>query len=672
MKKITDNISTEKQTEVTSPRSVIKLLLSIIPTGLIEIVTVWGMTGYSGGAADTFYVIAAHILAVLSLLGVIFKPKMPTAFKWILPAVSPFTAFIMLEGLTHNPFKDINYDIILLNLGVLLILAAFILFLTGNTAPTVITVTLIPLIFGLVSYFTVAFRGTPLFPWDIASYGIAATVLGGYSLKITPAVAFIISSAVIICRAAILRNIRIKLPKKFIRPVCAIVLLCVMILTGGYIQTDRAISDFSLYPYLFTPDILYDRNGFTVSFLMNLRYTTVDKPDGYSVSDIMEYAEKYESGSASNVSVKPNVIVIMNESFADMSALCDYETSEECLPFINSLEENTMKGNLHVSIIGGNTPNSEFEFLTGMTLGYLPSGCIPYQQFIKSARPSLATQMNELGYRTVAMHPYWAEGWKRETVYPYLGFDEMYFLDESFPNAKRLRGYVSDEGLYDKIESFYSMKNDGDPMFVFAVTMQNHSAYNKLYDNFTPEITVNGLENNLSLTTYMSLVRESDRAFEGLVNYFSDYDEPTVILMFGDHQPNNSIATPLLKDAGIDYDESNLELSEGRYIVPYILWSNFDMEMQEDYDIDDVSVNYLSGILMDAAGLPKSAYQTFLSEVREDFPVITGHSFIDKNGKITPISEYYNFDKLALYAKFQYNYLFDSAKMSELFWNLKN
>lgn len=216
------------------------------------------------------------------------------------------------------------------------------------------------------------------------------------------------------------------------------------------------------------------------------------------------------------------------------------------------------------------------------------------------------------------------------------------------------------------------MKNNGDPMFVFAVTMQNHSAYNKLYDNFTPEITVNGLENNLSLTTYMSLVRESDRAFEGLVNYFSDYEEPTVILMFGDHQPNNSIATPLLKDAGIDYDESNLELSEGRYIVPYILWSNFDMEMQEDYDIDDVSVNYLSGILMDAAGLPKSAYQTFLSEVREDFPVITGHSFIDKNGKITPISEYYNFDKLALYAKFQYNYLFDSAKMPELFWNLKN
>ena len=120
----------------------------------------------------------------------------------------------------------------------------------------------------------------------------------------------------------------------------------------------------------------------------------------------------------------------MNEAFADMSVLADYETSEDCLPFISSLKENSVKGKLHVSIVGGNTPNSEFEFLTGMSMGFLPAGSIPYQQFIKSPLPSLVTQMNDLGYRTVAMHPYLASGWDRNTVYPYLGFEETYFNDE--------------------------------------------------------------------------------------------------------------------------------------------------------------------------------------------------------------------------------------------------
>ena len=66
----------------------------------------------------------------------------------------------------------------------------------------------------------------------------------------------------------------------------------------------------------------------------------------------------------------PNLIVIMNESFADYTSIGKgLDLSEDCMPFIHSLTENTIKGTAYVSIFGGNTPNSEYEFLTGNTMG---------------------------------------------------------------------------------------------------------------------------------------------------------------------------------------------------------------------------------------------------------------------------------------------------------------
>lgn len=96
----------------------------------------------------------------------------------------------------------------------------------------------------------------------------------------------------------------------------------------------------------------------------------------------------------------------MNEAFSDLSVLGEFTTNKEYLPFIQSLTDNTVKGNVYVSVKGGNTPNSEFEFLTGTSMAYLPAGSIPYQQYINSDTPSMVSQLEELGYSTTAMHPY--------------------------------------------------------------------------------------------------------------------------------------------------------------------------------------------------------------------------------------------------------------------------
>ena len=654
-------------------KRVLRILACALPAVFIEVLAVLTL-GADIGEGDVKFISVTHGAAVVSLLLALTRPKIHAVFRWIPVLISPAAAFFMLEFITHNPFKgddgtpDMTEEVILLNIAFFVIGLFLLIFLTGNTAPSVIAVTAVPLILGLVSYFTLEFRGTPLFPWDIASYGIAATVVGGYDLTLTPQILMIISLAVLTLVVAVVWNVRVRFPWRFIRPMLAVIMCAVTFFAGSYIQSDAAISDFRLYPYLFTPGYLYRTNGFTVSFLMNLRYAVVDKPDGYSAEGAEEIALSYESDSAETVGKRPNVIVIMNESFADMTYLAPFKTNLPVMPFIDSLEENTVKGKLHASVVGGNTPNSEFEFLTGMTMGYLPSGSIPYQQFVKTESPGLVSQLDDLGYHTVAMHPYPASGWKREEVYSYFGFEEMHFIDSrygSFVGKERLRGYVSDDGLYSKIYDVFEAKKEGEPLFVFAVTMQNHSGYTQQYANFKPDVTILGAAANTATTTYLSLIRRSDKAFENLVRYFSAVDEDTVILMFGDHQPNDSIANPIIRQTGAYYKENDLCLSEKRYTVPYVMWSNYDMPLE---NIGDTSINYLSTLLTEAAGLPQTASQKFLSSIRDKYPVITGRCIIDSTGTVTPVSDYESFPELYDYALMQYNYLFDkNHRVSEYF-----
>ncbi len=119
----------------------------------------------------------------------------------------------------------------------------------------------------------------------------------------------------------------------------------------------------------------------------------------------------------------PNVLVVMNESYADFSILgSPLNTNQPVTPFADSLQENTQRGHALCSVFGGGTANSEFEFLTGLSMGNLPAGACAYQQYIHAPIPSLVHHFNSLGYRTMATHPFLASGWNRTAVYPRLGF----------------------------------------------------------------------------------------------------------------------------------------------------------------------------------------------------------------------------------------------------------
>ena len=352
----------------------------------------------------------------------------------ILFAIVPVIVFYLMESYEHDAFTEVRglaqwYNILLFEL------IAWILFFVFGSSRIALRIEIgIAMIYGLVNHYVMAFRSTPFVPWDIFSIETAASVAGNYDF--TPTEEVINATFWFVVLLVVVQFIPLKFKMGF--PQRVVPVLCGSFILGGFVNLlwdSNFQTNSNLYPYLFTPAYMTKVNGMAVTFAMDLAYVYVEKPAGYSEKDVEEILASYEEpdGEPETEEDVPNIIVIMNEAFSDLGVLGDFETSEDYMPFIHSLQEgaeNTITGNLTVSVCGGNTANSEFEFLTGHTMDFFPIGSIPYQQYIKGELPSLASQLKDMGYETYGMHPYNASGWCRDDVYPWLGFDTSYFVKD--------------------------------------------------------------------------------------------------------------------------------------------------------------------------------------------------------------------------------------------------
>lgn len=596
-------------------------------------------------------------------------------FTVIAAVLFPVLAYLMQESFV-NSFRDLGSTLTLwFNIAFLYIFELLMFsFMFSPRWACALTVLFSALV-GTAQYMVLSFRSLPICPWDLLSIGTALSVVDNYKLEITKRIWFIFAAYLLLIVLALLASdkrisMKTHTARKIVARICVFA-LCVP-LSLGYVKTSQNENfqrEAGYYPYLFTPTVVYKRDGFYFSFASLLKYLDVSEPDGYNASELSDISEKYKERENVNAEKKPNVIVIMNESFSDLSVLGDFETDGDSMPFIRSLSENTVKGQAYVSVKGGNTPNSEWEFLTGDSMAFLPAGSIPYQQYIRGETPTFMTELKNMGYKTYGIHPYNASGWKRNTVYPLLGIDNMIFNSE-FVRMERIRQYTSDKAVYEKVIRLYNESLSGDdPVGIFCVTMQNHGGYTNGYDfdNFTPDIHASDVRSPVSVSTYLSLVKKSDEAFEYLVDYFKTVKDPTVILMFGDHEPNSTVTKPLLDLIGIDENTDDWNVRKNQYVVPFVIWANYDIDEKDDVV---TSLNYLNILLSETAGFELTGWQKYRKELSEKYPVITANFAIDGNGTLVAWDKTYPDDDalLAEYHRFQYNHMFDRKNLIEDFY----
>lgn len=579
----------------------------------------------------------------------------------ILPAVS----FGALENYTHV-LSDLDLPIIVLNLIFFYLLYGVASFLFGSMSRGYCAATLVPMLFGLANYFVVSFRSSPIVPWDFLSLRTAVSVADNYTFTVTWKTSFVLLIFVWVILLASKSRVR------FQRPAVRLAgLFLSVILLGTYvtaIQKSSVQSFFGMDTTLFTLNVLYRNNGIAAAFLGNLRFLNIEEPEGYSLQRAQEVAKQSAGEESSPDGQMPHIVVIMDEAFSDLSVWGDFETSEEVMPFFKTMQQECVGGEAYVSVKGGNTANTEFEFLTGNTMAFLPTGSVPYQQYINEEMPSLASYLKNFGYTATAIHPYNASGWDRDQVYEYFGFDEFLSLKD-FYEPHRMRGYVSDRAAFDKIiEEFEETKAQGGRSFIFEVTMQNHGGYSKASPDFDSYLKLEGVSPKttsvLATEKYLTLMNETDRALQDLILYFEEQEEPVIVMMFGDHQPSDYITNVIQRICGVAPEDS-LDYVQLGYRVPFLVWSNYGLE--HTY-YDGISVNYLGGILLENAGLPLSGYQKFLSGLMEELPVITGNVYRGTDGTFYSRTDGAYEDVLDDYRILQYNYLVDGKNRMEEFF----
>ena len=540
----------------------------------------------------------------------------------------------------------------------------------NRTKYTAALLTLLASIAGLVNYFVWQFRGIPVMVADIASLGTAMDVAKHYTYELNRSALW----ALVYTVAFISVTLSLKSYKglNWKKRICALLGFCI---PYGIFYTQMLHGDLmkkhGITVSVWEPSRNYATNGSLLSFFLSYTYYVVEEPDNYSVSKVEQITAFYTSDSVSgqNAEVRPNIIAIMNEAYSDLNVDGKLETTEDYMPFVHNLTEDTVKGNLYVSVFAGNTANTEFEFLTGCSMAFLPYRAIPYNSYIKDTFPSLTHNLVADGYTgNEAIHLATKSAWSRDKIYPLLGF-QKFIGAADIDQIEYIRNFASDQTDFDLLISEYesARKQTMDPFYVFTVTIQNHGGYSASQGLIDTPIQITSAEQkDEAAEQYINLIRTTDLAFENLVSYFKNVEEPTVIIMFGDHQP--SLSTSFYeKLIGKKAEDFTLEDTKNRYTVPYLIWANYDIQEEEI----DMSANYLSAYLMKVIGGKMTGYQKYLLDLYEQVPVITANAYQGKDGVLHGLDEISEYsDKIREYQMIQYNNLFDSSNRVADFYQL--
>lgn len=609
----------------TKPR-LIKAAILLLCFGILI-----GMAWYYSEFSAKDCAILAGICVLTLAIYMIDMPVHPV-IRILFALVIPLGCFYTFETLTHQMSTMIELAK-RLNIAFYYWLFLFVFFIAGRTSISMAICVSAIAIIGVGNYFVVMFRSNPIVPWDIYSFETAMSVADNYVFSVDWALAEHIAMFILMLIVGVRTNIRLN--KKILRPILTVAMCIPAYFYISYLWQDNLERNTGLNDTLFNAKYMHSKDGFFVSFILDIHFLQIEEPKNYSDEYALSLLNEQKVEKVETPEELPDIIAIMDETFSDPAVLGEFETNKDYMPFVHSILRgevaNTISGYADVSVLGGNTANSEFEFLTGNSMAFFPNGSVPYLQYIRDGISTIVPQLEEYGYTTYGTHPYRAKGWNREFIYDLMGFDYRYFQG-SFPFEDKLRNYVSDEADFKSILEWRN--NTEGPFFMFNVTMQNHSNYGGDFDNFDPQIIAKfkNTSSNKYLNKYLSLMYETDQDVASLLSELSQSDRKTIVVFWGDHQPNDYVVRPIYKEYGLDFDNQTYEQQQQRQKTPFFIWANYDIQEQTNVEI---SLNYLNILLFETAGLQLDEYQTFRKNLWQgQIPMMNAVGYRNDNGDL--------------------------------------
>ena len=492
-----------------------------------------------------------------------------------------------------------------------------------------------------VNFYTLQLRGEPFLPWDLAQVSEAAGVASAAGIKIqTSMIVTVVVELALMAGSFFLYRGRHKqrwLPRVAGSAATAAA-LCLLIF-GVYLQP-AVCQAVGIVADPWMQDRYYRYYGVVTGFMTNLSNLEIDKPDSYSeeaVDAILDnvdesqkfstsplYPTSYAATTAKDEQVKkPTIIYVMNESYWDVSELEQYgfQFDTDVSANLHALQQTSASGRAYSPSFGGGTCDVEFEALTGYSASFLPNGSKPYQQHVTKPMFSLPNYLKlTQEYQTAAVHCFWAKYWSRDTAYPNLGFDTFLSL-EQMTHVNKVRrhywtsGLVTDDSMADQIiQQYEKMKASSDaPVFLHAVTMQNHTNYNK--DNYPDDVRVKVTEHpaGLKASTIGALedfatgIRDADAMLGKLTQYFSQVDEPVILVFWGDHYNPIDSNYDVFTSSGYASDSS---ADPRLHQTTLLMWSNYT---DKPVDLGTIAAYDISPVMMNLYGLEQPLYFQLLN-----------------------------------------------------------
>ena len=494
----------------------------------------------------------------------------------------------------------------------------------------------------IVNYLKLIFRGDPLYPSDFTQITHMQSVIPMVMDYFSWSYIFVIIVSIVACIVAgiymrrYIQNVKIHLG---IRALLVVGSIFVLYAYGNFANTfmNKVFQKSGVDFVLWNQNENYASNGFVLGFISNLDTTVMEKPKNYSKENMLQIAndiKKQYSGNigSQNKKEKPNIIFVMSESFWDPTKVTNLSFSEDPVPNLHHYIENFPGGQTISPTFGGNTANVEFEALTSYSMSLLKPGSIPYQQVITNKKeiPSIPTALKKEGYYTSAIHSFGRTFFKRDDVYKVLGFDK-FNAEDTMENVDIDGDYISDLAMSKEIIA--ELEKQKQPTFIHAVTMQNHFPFTegRFGENI---IEISGLENEESkgeLETYTEGLRRSDEALQYLIEQLDNFDRPTLLVFFGDHLPSLGTNKSFYKENGYITNEKTPNERLAMAQTPLLMYANFDMPND---NLGLVSPIHFSNLIFDYAGLNKSLFYQFLSELYKEIPVLRDELKVDKNGEV--------------------------------------
>ncbi len=587
---------------------------------------------------------SAKKLTTPSEISSIFKntavKKTLTIVRWISFFIYPYLLTILANCLSSNDINTISF-LMENRTGAFY----FGLFITYLFFIALSFVCLIPWLAGsvlgicytalsLADYIKFSILQEHIMPWDLLlskSFGEFEPFLK--TLQITPAMFFLLISPVLYSILLLPRKIKWNKKSIDIIGIAIGIFLCVgsiLFLTNNTMRMsytkwfDISVNDTS------TQQSNYYKNGFVTAFALNIGYLNIETPAHYNQNTIQQLKNDYAPAVVAENWKKPDVIVILSESFWDITTLPNTTFSENPLTNYNELSQNHPSGTMISSTFGGGTARPEFEVLTGMTTAPMPAGSFPYQQYMHNDTFSFARYFKNMGYDTIGLHTYDNTFYERNKAYPRMGFDEFRGENQLKTQLWWNSGpYLTDKTLIDEIQ--YELEQPHpEGAFIFGITMENHSLYKNKFKK--DDLTIDVKNDNCSteeinaLKNFSKGLSDSDKALKQLYDYVMSREKETVVLWFGDHLPTlgNNFSPYTTTGAIHSSDTENWTEQEIEYMfsTPYIVFSNYDTEKNYIADKKAVSSYLLMPLLLDYINAPETVQSNVLLDLYQNCPVI--------------------------------------------------